>query len=63
MSIELGDYIAENWMAYGMSLHEMEKYPDAIEAFDKALKINPKMDDAKKWRDQSAKRLIKEGDE
>ncbi len=60
MAVDLGEHIADNWMAYGISLHEVARYSEAIESFDKALKISPKLEGASRWREQSAKRLIKE---
>ncbi len=38
---------AEEWHNKGNSLYGLEKYEDAVEAYDKALKIEPK--DAEVW--------------
>jgi len=60
MSVDLGDNIPENWMAYGRALHESGRYPEAIECFDRVTKLSPNSQEAEKWREQSAKRLLKE---
>jgi tetratricopeptide (TPR) repeat protein len=60
MAVEFGGGTADNWVAYGIALHENERYPEAIEAFDRAMKLKPDSDDAARWREQSARRLLKE---
>jgi Flp pilus assembly protein TadD len=58
----LGQRTAEDWNDKGIDLAEQGKYNEALQAFDKAIEINPK--DAPTWNDKGdALRLLGRVDE
>ena len=56
-AVELGDHLQENRMALGLAFHEAGRFAEAIENFNQALKLDPNLTDAEKWKQQSLKRL------
>jgi tetratricopeptide (TPR) repeat protein len=49
------------WLKRGIALHEFERYAEAIASYDKALSIDRNLEEAKRWRERSAKRLAEGG--
>ena len=48
---------ADGWTGKGIALQYLEKYPEALAAYDRALQIRPGHDLATKWRETCRKRL------
>ena len=41
---------AEAWYSKGIALKNLDKYPEAMEAFNKASEIDPEFEDALKYK-------------
>jgi tetratricopeptide (TPR) repeat protein len=60
-AIEIAPGDSVMWLKRGIGLHEFERYRDALDSYDKALGINPNLEEAKRWRERSSKRLDEGG--
>ena len=52
---------ADAWTGKGTSLQQLERYEEALEAYDRALELAPDHELAKRWRDTCLRHLKREG--
>lgn len=50
---------ADAWMGKGVALQYLERYEEALEAYDRALELKPDHEKAKKWRETCRRHLSK----
>jgi tetratricopeptide (TPR) repeat protein len=60
-AIEIAPGDSAIWLKRGIALHEFERYREALDSYDKALGIIPNLEEAKRWRERSSKRLDEGG--
>lgn len=48
---------ADAWTGQGVALQHLERYDDALSAYDRALEIDPRHEKARKWRQTCLRRL------
>lgn len=52
---------AKGWTGKGTALQQLERYPEAIAAYDWALELNPEDELAKRWRESCLRHLPRDG--
>jgi tetratricopeptide (TPR) repeat protein len=52
---------ADGWTGKGVALQHLERYQEALEAYDHALELKPNHEIAQKWRATCARHLEREG--
>ena len=52
---------SDAWRGKGTALQQLERFEDALEAYDRALELDPADDLAKRWRETCLRHLDREG--
>jgi tetratricopeptide (TPR) repeat protein len=50
---------ADGWTGIGTALQQLERYEEALKAYDRALELNPEHEMAKRWRETCLRHLGK----
>ena len=53
---------ADAWTGKGVALQQLERFRDALEAYDRALSLKPNHELARKWRETCARHVPSEAD-
>jgi len=51
---------ADGWAGRGVALQQLERYQEALEAYDRALELKPNHELARKWR-ETCSRHVEQG--